>query len=84
MALALNVMFLLLAVVVNRCDGNQCRNGAQCVVDATQAIGYRCVCLSGFQGTFCEQQISRSTGAVSRSTGAVSRSVSREHSVNNK
>ncbi len=48
---------ILFVLAINPCANNLCRNNAQCVADAREVFGYRCICRPGFQGTFCESQI---------------------------
>ncbi len=39
---------------ITACSSSPCLNGASCSASNTSAVGYRCVCLPGYEGVNCE------------------------------
>ncbi|WKY15616.1 hypothetical protein Q1695_000808 [Nippostrongylus brasiliensis] len=47
------------------CVGNPCRNGGQCQpVGDPQEDGFKCMCKTGYEGNFCEQEVSEWDSSV--------------------
>ncbi len=42
---------------MKRCDIKPCHNIGNCINDLNVLSGYKCICMSGFNGTHCEHQI---------------------------
>ncbi len=51
--------FLTNILFINKaeCTATTCQNKGTCSLDATQAVGYKCTCPSGFTGTTCGTSI---------------------------
>lgn len=61
-----------------QCDNEPCKNGAACsevVISADESYAFKCICLPGFDGTVCDQDIDECESDPCQNGGACTESI---------